>query len=334
MKYLKYILFPFSICYWLFTFVRNKCFDWGILSQTSFDVPIISVGNITVGGTGKTPHVQYIIQLLQGKNIAALSRGYKRKTTGFVLADTNTTVAELGDEPYLLQKRFPEIHVAVCEKRVAGVQELQKRIPDVDVIVLDDAFQHRYIRPSKQILLIDYNRPLWNDFVFPVGYLREGKYAVSRADVVIVSKCPAGFSIQESELWKKRLPRSSVYFSTMEYGVIYDYHTKQQVDNSFFANKKIGVITGIAQPAPLFEYLQSKGFDFITKVYPDHYSYSESDAEALLRLSEQYVILTTEKDVYKLAEILPESKLYVLPIMPKILFGQAEEFENFIVCDM
>ncbi len=332
MKYCKYILFPFAICYWLFTFIRNKCFDWGFLTQSSFELPIISVGNITVGGTGKTPHVQYLVGLLEGKKVASLSRGYKRKSKGFVLATPKTTVSELGDEPFLLQKRFPDLNVAVCEKRVVGVQELQKQIPNLDVILLDDAYQHRYVRPTMQILLIDYNRPLWSDCVFPVGFLREGKYAVSRADVVVVSKCPKNMSVQEADKWKHRLnlQNSRLFFSTMEYGAIYDYWNKNQVATSYFADKKICVITGIAQPGPLFAYLESLQLDFFTKVYPDHYSYSEKDTETLRQLSEQYAILTTEKDVYKLAEILPQSSLYVLPIMPRILFNQSDEFEQII----
>ncbi|MCQ2608133.1 MAG: tetraacyldisaccharide 4'-kinase [Bacteroidales bacterium] len=332
MKYFKYILFPFSICYWLFTFVRNKCFDWGILSQTSFDLPIISVGNITVGGTGKTPHVQYIVELLKNKNIASLSRGYKRKSKGFVLATEHTTVSELGDEPFLLQKRFPKLHVAVCEKRVVGVQELQKNIPNLDAVILDDAYQHRYIKPSKQILLIDYNRPLWRDCVFPVGFLREGKYAVSRADVVVVSKCPNTMLQQEADNWRNRLSQFSgkIFFSSMEYGAIYNFATKQLHEKSDFGDSQICVITGIAQPGPLFDYLDAKGFQYISKVYPDHYSYSEKDRETLQQMSEQYTILTTEKDVYKLAEILPNDRLYVLPIMPQILFNQTNEFEQTI----
>lgn len=333
MRYTKYILFPFSLLYWLFTYCRNFCFDKGILKQTEFDIPIISVGNITVGGTGKTPHVQYIIQLLDGMEIASLSRGYKRKSKGFVLANAETTVSELGDEPFLLHRRFPNLHVAVCEKRVEGVQKLLERVPFLKTIVLDDAFQHRYIKPGLQILLIDYNRPLWHDHVFPVGFLREGKYAVSRADVVIITKCPETLSGNEVETYKNRLglTRQKLFFSTMEYGSVYEFNTKQLYDNQdFFAQRKLCLVTGIAEPKPLEQYIQSFGNHVETKSYPDHYSYSETDVKELSALSSEFEIVTTEKDVYKLAEILPKTQLYVIPIMPKILFGKQGEWNSLI----
>lgn len=334
MRYVKYILFPFSLLYWLFTYCRNLCFDKGILKQTEFDIPMISVGNITVGGTGKTPHVQYIIQLLDGMEIASLSRGYKRKSKGFVLANAETTVSELGDEPFLLHRRFPDLHVAVCEKRVEGVQKLLEQIPSLKAIVLDDAFQHRYVKPSLQILLIDYNRPLWEDHVFPVGFLREGKYAVSRADVVIITKCPETLSKNEVETYKKRLglTRQKLFFSTMEYGSVYEFSTKQLYGNQeFLTQHNVCLVTGIAEPKPLEQYVESFGNKVKTKSYPDHYSYSEADVKELSALSSDYKIVTTEKDVYKLAEILPQTKIFVIPIMPKILFGKQEEFNAEIL---
>lgn len=334
MRYVKYILFPFSICYWLFTYVRNVCFNIGILHQEEFQVPLISVGNITVGGTGKTPHVQYIINLLQGKNIASLSRGYKRKTTGFVLSDETTSVADLGDEPFLLQKRFPDLHVAVCEKRVVGVNELLSQFPDLQGIILDDAFQHRYVKPQLQIVLIDYNRPLWKDCVFPVGYLREGKYALKRADIVVVTKCPESFSETDKRFWLKKLKidESKLFFSQMEYGSVYQNSTKQPFENTnFFAGKSICLITGIAQPKPLVDYLKQFNVDLIHKSFPDHYSYSEMDKFALEELSKNHTIVTTEKDIYKLAEILPDSELFVIPIQPKFLFGKENQFNEMIL---
>lgn len=334
MKKLKYILFPFAWCYWLFTFLRNKCFDWGLLSQTQFAIPTISVGNITVGGTGKTPHVQYIIQLLQHKRIASLSRGYKRKSKGFVLANAQTSVQELGDEPYQLQQRFPNIHVAVCEKRVEGVEKLQKQIPNLQAIILDDAYQHRYIKPQFQILLIDYNRPLWNDHVFPVGYMREGHYAVNRADVVIVTKCPSNITITEQEQCKEKLHAQGkkIFFTTMHYESIYHFKTKQLVNNQLFIKERnICVITGIAQPRPMVQYLQSIQAQFISKTYPDHYSYSEQDKRTLQELAKNYTLLTTEKDVYKLSQVLPDCDLYVLPIMPQFCNEKdKDEFDELI----
>lgn len=333
MRWIKYILFPFSILYWIYTYCRNVCFDLHLLSQTSFCVPIISFGNITVGGTGKTPHVQYAIQALGDRNIATLSRGYKRKSKGFVLADENVSVAELGDEPYLLKQRFPQIHVSVCEKRVDGMNQLLDKITDLQVVVLDDAFQHRYLKPSLQILLVDYNRPLWKDCVFPVGFLREGKYAVNRADAVVVTKCPETLSETERTIWRKklRLNQQPLFFSTMKYGAVYNFTTKQPAENNqFFANKSICLITGIAQPKPLIEYVESFGGKVTHQSYPDHYSYSESDKLQLQKLSETYIMVTTEKDVYKLTEILPEIDWHVVPIMPQFLFGEETVFNNLL----
>lgn len=334
MKFLKYILFPFSICYWIFTWCRNFCFDKGILKQTQFTIPIISIGNITVGGTGKTPHVQYLINLLQDKNIASLSRGYKRKSKGFLLANENTSVDELGDEPFQLYKRFQNLHVAVCEKRVVGVQNLLNLIPNLQSIILDDAFQHRYIKPSFQIILIDYNRPIWKDCVFPVGFLREGKYALNRADVVIVTKCPNDISVKEVEFWKNKLKltKQKLFFSTMEYDLIYDNQTKQNIDDNqkFLKENNICLVTGIAQPQPLIDYVKQYNKSISTEIFPDHYSYSEKDVVRLQNITKNKLLLTTEKDVYKLSKILPDAKLYVLPIMPRILFDKQKEFDSIM----
>lgn len=333
MKFLKYILFPFSIFYWIFTWCRNFCFDNGILKQSHFSIPIISIGNITVGGTGKTPHVQYLINLLQEKNISTLSRGYKRKSKGFLLANENTTVDELGDEPFQLHKRFSNISVAVCEKRVVGVQNLLQQVPNLQTIILDDAFQHRYIKPSFQIVLIDYNRPIWKDCVFPTGFLREGKYALNRADVVIVTKCPSNFSEEQKNYWinKLNLKTQKLFFSTMNYGFIYDNNTKQTYENQqFIKNNDICLVTGIAQPQPLIDYIKQYNESLSAEIFPDHYSYSEKDVVRLQNINKNKLLLTTEKDAYKLSKILPKAKIFVIPIMPIILFDKKEEFDTLI----
>ncbi len=335
MKYFKYILLPFSGLYWLFTYIRNCCFDRNILPQRRFAVPLISVGNITVGGTGKTPHVQYLVNLLHGKNVATLSRGYKRKSKGFVLANSETSVSILGDEPFLLQKRFPALHVAVCEKRVEGVTNLLKTVNGLQAIILDDAYQHRHVKPGLQILLVDYNRPLWNDWVFPAGMLREGTYAVSRAQIVVVSKCPHAMNECETALWRKKLrlrDNQQLFFSTMEYDEIYQYCTKQNVDTrQFLTSRPVCIITGIAQPTPMIEYVHSFGGRCFVKIYPDHYAYSDQDAKELLQLAENYTLLTTEKDVYKLSECINPALLYVLPIMPRFLFDGQKDFDTAIL---
>lgn len=333
MKPLKYILFPFSLVYWTFTYCRNKCFDWNILRQQSFLIPIISVGNITVGGTGKTPHVQYIVNLLKDNEIASLSRGYKRKSKGYVLANDSTSVEELGDEPFLLQKRFPSLHVAVCEKRVVGISKLQEQIPNLQAIILDDAFQHRYVKSKLQIVLVDYNRPLWRDAVFPMGYLREGSYALSRADVVVVTKCPATMDESETEVWRKKLKiqHQKLFFSTMEYGAVYENADKHTCEPSqFFTGRNVCLVTGIAQPQPLIDFVCSFGGAVCVKTYPDHYNYSQTDVAELSQLAARYTMVTTEKDVYKLAEILPHTQLFVVPIMPKFLCNGQSDFDSMV----
>ncbi len=335
MKQLRYILLPFSGFYWLFTYIRNLCFDKNILPQTEFSLPLISVGNITVGGTGKTPHVQYLVNLLRNKNVATLSRGYKRKSEGFVLANAETSVSTLGDEPFLLQQRFPDLHVAVCEKRVEGVSKLLETVSDLDAIILDDAYQHRYVKPGLQLLLVDYNRPLWNDWVFPAGMLREGTYAVSRAHIVVVSKCPQSMAETETKLWRQKLrlrDNQQLFFSAMQYDAIYQYSTKLEVEaQQFLTSRPVSVVTGIAQPKPMIDYVQSFGGRCIAKTYPDHYAYSEEDAKELVELAQNYTLLTTEKDVYKLSECVDPALLYVLPIMPRFLFGAQPDFDSAIL---
>jgi tetraacyldisaccharide 4'-kinase len=312
--------------------VRNVCFDKGILQQTSFGIPIISVGNITVGGTGKTPHVLFIAQFLGSSlNIATLSRGYGRKTRGFVCANAHTSVHEIGDEPFLIHRRLPNIIVAVDEKRVHGVQELQKIKPHLQAIVLDDAFQHRYIKPSLQIVLVDYNRPLWRDCVFPAGFLREGSYALRRADIVIVTKCPHTLSIAEQEQWKRKLrirSQQQLFFTAIQYGAVYQAQSGKTIDNHEFFKNKICMVSGVAQPNIIENFLQLQGAQFTHCAFGDHHNYTAADYETIRKQCNEHTkILTTEKDVQKLIEITKgEIPLYVLPIAPQFLNAAEEEF--------
>ncbi len=323
----KFILFPFAAIYWIVTYVRNKFFDLGIYKQHEFSTPIISVGNITVGGTGKTPHTQYILNLLKDKSVATLSRGYKRKTTGYFEASEDSTPSALGDEPYQMHKRFPKAKVTVCEDRVLGVQKIiEKHNPDV--ILLDDAYQHRHVKPSFQIVLVDYNRPIWKDFVFPVGFLREGKYALKRADVIVVSKCPI---LNKNEMAKIRARFSfsqnqKIFFSRMQYGDLRRLDSEETIScGKLLGENQVLLVTGIAQADGVRNYLQ--GFTpFVTHLdYADHYAYEKTDILHIQELHQNLnsekptVIITTEKDVYKLQEkglLESNSAVYVLPIEP------------------
>lgn len=336
MKILQKLLFPFAFIYWVVTFVRNKCFDWGILKQKQFEIPIISVGNITVGGTGKTPHVLFIANFLSSSfQVATLSRGYGRKTKGFLSANTHTSVHEIGDEPFLIHQRLPHITVAVDEKRVHGVEELQKIKPHLQAIILDDAFQHRYIKPGLQIVLVDYNRPLWRDCVFPAGFLREGQYALQRAGIVIVTKCPPTLSTAEQEHWKRKLRINSnrhLFFTSIHYGAVYQVQSGKTVDNQEFFKNEILMISGVAQPKIIENFLYSQGAQFTHCAFGDHHNYTAADYDTIRKnCNENTKILTTEKDVQKLLEITKgEIPVYVLPIAPQFLNAAEEQFKHVI----
>ncbi|MEJ8802276.1 tetraacyldisaccharide 4'-kinase [Pontibacter sp. H249] len=328
-KYLKLLLWPFAVLYGAVTSLRNQFYNKGILKSTSFELPVIAVGNLTVGGTGKTPHVEYLIRLLQKYNLATLSRGYKRKTKGFILADATSTAAQLGDEPYQYYQDFPGISVAVSESRVEGVQKLRRLVPDIEVVVLDDAMQHRAIRPSFMIMLTDYNRPFFKDFILPAGLLRESRSGAARADVVVVSKCPQHMSHSEMEKYTSSIRKyttaaAPVFFSTFRYGAPVSIGAASQL------SKSIILLTGIANPAPLKEYLATAGYQ-VVKVFsfPDHHTYSLQDVAQVKSYLEKHKnqiisIITTSKDAVKLTagELADATKtldLFYLPIQVSFL---------------
>ena len=206
MKWYNWILFPISLVYWIITSIRNIFFEIGIFKENKFNIPIIGVGNITVGGTGKTPHSQYISELLQKKfKIAILSKGYGRKTKEFKYVNINSNYNEVGDEALQMKKNLPKEIVAVDHKRVNGLNKIMKEHPSVNCIILDDAFQHRSVKIGFNILLCDYNNPIYKDYMMPVGLLRESKKGIKRADCVVISKCPENLTLEESNRIKKKL---------------------------------------------------------------------------------------------------------------------------------
>ncbi|MFW5851235.1 MAG: tetraacyldisaccharide 4'-kinase, partial [Bacteroidota bacterium] len=259
MIFFRFLLYPFTALYWLITFLRNKLFDIHVLSEISCEKPVVAIGNITVGGTGKTPHVRFIAQQLVHKySLAILSRGYKRATKGYVDSLQAPSPKALGDESYMYHRIFPGMLVAVCERRVRGVQKIIRKHPHVDVILLDDAYQHRHIKPACNILLIDYNRPLSNDAVFPLGRMREGAYAVKRADVIIFTKCPQLTDEEKQQLLDSLKYRNSqpVLFSRMEYGNPYHIvHTNEVHTETLISGKHVVLVTGIAQADVLKDYV-------------------------------------------------------------------------------
>ncbi len=260
----KILLFPLSWLYGFGVYLRNKAYDLNLLKSKEFDVPVISIGNITVGGTGKTPHVEYMVKLLREKFVVAtLSRGYKRKTSGFFYVEENSKASEVGDEPLQIKRKFPKQTVSVCEKRVEGVQKLLsddgKQIPDV--VILDDAFQHRRITPGINILLIDYNRQIKEDSLLPVGRLREGASQMRRANVIVFTKCPDEVTPIMRRILQKDvglLPYQSLFFSTMVYDKLAPVFEGSFNEKSFYKDKSwtVLVVTGIASPKPVQDHIK------------------------------------------------------------------------------
>ncbi|WP_242928072.1 tetraacyldisaccharide 4'-kinase [Pontibacter vulgaris] len=335
--YLKLLLWPFAFLYGRIMAVRNLLYDAGLLPSRRFGLPVIAVGNLTVGGTGKTPHVEYLLRLLQSYSIATLSRGYKRTTKGFILADNSSTAAILGDEPFQYHQDFPEVAVAVCEDRVKGVELLLKAKPNVEVVVLDDAMQHRPIRPSFNILITDFFRPFYKDLVMPAGLLREPKAGAKRADVIIVSKCPANLPAAQRESITasiKKYSKAPVFFSGYTYGAPVGIGSESSINNDVI------LLTGIANAMPLKQQLQQQGYTILEHInYPDHHLYTSQD---LLKLKEQIhkyksqniSIITTRKDAVKLesgelSEMTRLLPIFYIPIEVELLEKQ-EEFDSMI----
>ena len=335
-QFLRKLLFPFGIVYGLIIFLRNRAFDWGFLHQTSFNIPIFVVGNITVGGTGKTPVTEYLIDLLYTKySIGLLSRGYGRKTKGVIYADDTATAQTIGDEPYQIKTKFPKIETCVAEKRVLGVNKLVNT--GVDLIICDDAFQHRYLKPTRAIVVIDYNRPLWKDCMLPAGELREYASEINRADVVIVNKCPSDISYATKELFLNKIElanKQNIFFSTYKYGTPINLNDRTQ---ELLSTKKIVAFSGIAQPKPFYHFLENHYSVIDTITFPDHHNFTEVElldiAIRLQRINEDFAIITTEKDASRLKQFPTfkySSETWYLPIKIEILFDEAGRFNNLI----
>ena len=345
MNFLRGILYPFSILYGVVTYIRNKLFDWNIIPSKEFDIPVISIGNLSVGGTGKTPHTEYIIRLLsqQGYKIAVISRGYKRITKGFVLADENSTSQTIGDEPYQMNKKFPNLIFAVDEERVRGIENLLSLFPDIDVILMDDAFQHRHVKAGLSILITSYFKPFTKDFLLPTGNLREYRSGARRADLLVVSRSPVVLSpIVRQEYIKsiKECMNNNIFFSKVRHQKIKAFpglDIKTDIDRV----KNIIVFTGIADPYLLENYLK-KYCDYLDTIhFPDHFDYSLKDIEKIREryinnFSKDKILVTTEKDVGRLlkkdiVESIKDLPLYYVPIEVEFHGEDRERFDNKIL---
>ncbi|AXG70007.1 tetraacyldisaccharide 4'-kinase [Kordia sp. SMS9] len=326
MRRLRLLLFPFSVLYGAIVFVRNWLFDKGYLKSTSYSFPVICVGNLSVGGTGKSPMIEYLIRLLKDEyKVATLSRGYKRKTTGFLLADEHTTASDIGDEPLQFYHKFKnDIQVAVEAKRTVGIETLRNLSISLEVILLDDAFQHRKVNAGFNILLTPFYDLYANDFMLPAGNLREPISGAKRADVIIVTKCPTEVSAAErTRIVKKLRPKAQqkVFFTTIAYSESIYSESEELLLSSLKASEFV-LITGIANPKPLLQHLNDQQLQYTHLEYADHYHFSESDIQTIKQKVGDKRMLTTEKDFMRLKGRL--DKLYYLPIEVAFLAGEAE----------
>lgn len=362
-------LLPLSWLYSLGVRLRNWMFDVGILKAQAYDIPVISVGNITVGGSGKTPHVEYLVSLLQDVfKVAVLSRGYKRKSHGYVLADANTEMSQIGDEPYQMHQKFHHIYVAVDKNRREGIERLQSddATKDVDVILLDDAFQHRFVQPGINILLIDYHRLIIYDKLLPAGRLREPESGKNRADIVIITKCPRDLKPMEFRVLTKALslyPYQELYFTTLDYCDLQPlfYHTTvdgsdiSPSDNPYDTRKgcrnsrplksiqgqHVLLITGIASPKQILQDLSEiEPADITPLIFSDHHNFKSTDIEKINEtfksLLSPKVIITTEKDAARLQNVdgLSEEvkrNLFVIPIRIRFMLNKGKNFNQKMI---
>jgi len=322
MIFFRSLLFPFSWLYGLIMFFRNYLYDNGILKSYKAPIPIIAVGNLSVGGTGKSPQIEYLIRLLSSRSVAVLSRGYKRKSKGFVLADSTTKVEDLGDEPFQFFCKFPTINVAVDANRTRGIKNLLQLKNPPEIILLDDAFQHRKVQATIYILLTVYDDLYVDDFVLPVGNLRESKSGVKRANYVIVTKCPTNMPDKEKERIRNKLllkNNQKLFFTTISYGD-FVFSTNSRLKISDIKNCEKVILAGIAKPDLFFDFLKNKN-DVLLK-YPDHHNFSEYDISLIKQKADGKIIITTEKDYVRIREKFNADQLFYLPIKTHFLEDQ------------
>ncbi|WP_103071912.1 tetraacyldisaccharide 4'-kinase [Aquimarina sediminis] len=330
MNLLRKILLPFVPFYYLITWVRNKLYDVGIKKSKEYDFPIIAVGNLSVGGTGKSPMIEYLIAMLRDKTLLAiLSRGYKRETKGFQVVDCLSSAKQVGDEPLQFKRKFENTTVAVDANRRNGISEIRSLMPRPEVILLDDAYQHRKVKAGFYILLTAFYELYSDDIVLPTGNLREPRSGAKRADVIVVTKCPNGLSLEEREKIADKLailPHQDLFFTTIDYGdAIVNASGKKSINDLSKIN--FTLVTGIANPSPLIDYYTSLGLNFDHVNYPDHHNFTDIELKELNQLD---FIVTTEKDYVRLVSDISEEKLWYQPIEVKFI-EKTDLFENKVV---
>ncbi|RZJ91181.1 MAG: tetraacyldisaccharide 4'-kinase [Chryseobacterium sp.] len=336
--YLRLILLPFSLLYGLVIIIRNKLYDMGKFRTFHFDLPVISVGNLAVGGSGKTPATEYLVRLLGDYKVAILSRGYGRETTGFVLADHTATAATIGDEPLQYFDKFKDVTVAVCEDRVKGIKLLEDTH---DVIILDDAFQHRSVTPGLSLVLFEFSKLIKRQWMLPAGDLREPFWGYKRADFIFVTKCPTLNIRDKKELTDKFENEHSrpIYFSSIKYGSLKPLYGTGSFTAS--SNSRVLLLTGIANPLPMLQHLQTCFANIDLFRFPDHHAFSTGDIERLLKSynsapEQEKIIITTEKDSKRLLggaikELLVNLPVFYLPIEMDLNQDDKSQFDQKIL---
>ncbi len=329
MKLIRYLLFPVVPIYYLVTWLRNKLYDLGIKKSTAYDFPVICVGNLSVGGTGKTPMIEYLIRLLKSEHhLATLSRGYKRQTKGFIIADENATANSIGDEPFQFHQKFDDIIVSVDGDRVHGISQLMALQNPPEVVLLDDAYQHRKVKAGFHILLTSYDDLYTEDILLPTGNLREPRLGAKRADIIVVTKCPENISEGKKEKVKRKinaLSHQEVFFASIAYSNSIK-NAKEHLDLKTLKTQSFTLVTGIANPKSLVEYLTALGLQFEHLKFKDHHDFNESD---LSNLKQKQLIITTEKDMMRLQPHFSENEaIYYLPIEMKI--DRQSEFDALL----
>jgi len=344
----KFLLYPFSAIFGLIVSIRNFLYDYKIFKSTEFEIPVISIGNITVGGTGKTPHTEYLVDLLRKQfTITTISRGYKRKTKGYQEVEVDSLATAVGDEPLQIKRKFSDIQVIVDEKRVHAIKKIQVQEPAQlpDVILLDDAFQHRSVSAGINILLIDFNRPIDKDSLMPVGRLRESKWQMRRANVIIYTKCPQEISPITRRIIMKDVylrPYQNLFFTTMVYQPLTPVFPELAIETPKLASDKVSVllVTGIVNPEHLRKYLSNFTENITDLIYPDHYNFNPSDIQQIEQKfagidADNKIIITTEKDSMRLKDMnLSDSlkaKLFFIPLKIKFLDSEGKNFDEKIV---
>ena len=336
---MRLLLYPFSVIYNTVSTIRNWLFDFNIFSSISYPIPIICIGNLSIGGSGKTPHTNYIIDLLKKEySIAVLSRGYGRVAKGFKYVQNTDSAKYVGDEPLLYKQKHPNIIVAIEKDRNKGVQKIMNDFPEIDVILLDDGLQHRWINPGLKIVITPYQKPYFNDYLFPFGSLRENKSGANRSDIIIVSKCPENMNPTAKKGMKSELhlfASQSAFFSSIKYSDLRCMTSSELLID--FKDYSITLVTGISDPSLIIGYFKNKEQEVRHQNFADHHKYTLSDIQKILNeynkdKSIKKLILTTEKDAVKLMEFenhFGDVNIYILPI--NIAFEKQEEFEKQIL---